>query len=159
MTEHKTKCPTAFFEQMKLSTRAKKIPPSRHTPGLVAGSGCIRLYLLAHCLQRSCADYISYRIQMRHMSALFHSRNGIIVICILMNILQCVYIILCPGLCTSLFNSILLFRRCVFFSIPFFRSISLAFSFLFHILYYNQYSIWISIRENGLFTLNNEHSL
>lgn len=47
---------------------------------------CVRLF--AHCLHRSCADYISYRIWMRHMSALFHSRNGIIVICILMNILQ-----------------------------------------------------------------------
>lgn len=49
-----------------------------------------RVYLFAHCLHRSCADYIRYRIWMRHMSELFHSRNGIIVICILMNILKCV---------------------------------------------------------------------
>lgn len=102
--EHKTKCPTAFSKQIKLSScnQQKKNAALCQTQMHIAHANthtltdtqlqwekerqCVRLF--AHCLHRSCADYISYRIWMRHMSALFHSRNGIIVICILMNILQ-----------------------------------------------------------------------
>lgn len=74
-----------------------------------------RVNLFAQCLHRLCVDYISYRIRMRHMSArtfccwccLFQFHNDIIDICILMNILPCIYIILCKPL-----SSPLLCRHC-----------------------------------------------
>lgn len=73
-------------EQKKM----RRSPLIRHIHTL-ATAGTI--YLFAHCLQCSCADYISYRIQMRRCFFLCPIR--IIDICILMNILLCAYIILC----------------------------------------------------------------
>lgn len=91
---HKTKCRTIFSKQMKLLmiTHKKKSKNPRHTVHNIH----IFIFTLFTPLMPLIISVIAIWKSVTWPTArFFYLRNGIIVICILMNILQCVYIILC----------------------------------------------------------------
>lgn len=87
------------------NTRSPKKKERKSTESKPLSLSIQYIYLFTHCLHRSCCwlyqlshlnNIASHERPPVHSSVLFSSpRNGIIDICILMNILQCVRIILC----------------------------------------------------------------